>query len=221
MSSRWKSEWKSERSLFALNRRVHSATRTFSGPLISLLTRLRFFMSFDPSRLQCACGMRRWVIAAQVNALGEWIIGIYLHEFINNEREISIPHEAAECSISSSLLVNELLHHDNDVKEVVASEPRVTWYKSTNQKIRIRTVYESWIINKPSKLVVYCLINNEFVLFDINNQAQVSVNLSNSCFQRALEIFWHGTRFYINSAPESNRLFGGNEFIRWHSSISS
>ena len=26
----------------------------------------------------------------QVNALGEWIIGIYLHEFTNNEREISI-----------------------------------------------------------------------------------------------------------------------------------
>ena len=31
----------------------------------------------------------------QVNALSEWIIGIYLHEFTNNEREISIPHEAA------------------------------------------------------------------------------------------------------------------------------
>ena len=25
-----------------------------------------------------------------VNALSEWIIGIYLHEFTNNEREISI-----------------------------------------------------------------------------------------------------------------------------------
>ena len=32
---------------------------------------------------------------------------------------------------------------DNDVKEVVASKPSVTWYKSTNQKIGIRTVYES------------------------------------------------------------------------------
>ena len=35
----------------------------------------------------------------QVNALSEWIIEIYLHEFTNNEREISIPHEAAECGI--------------------------------------------------------------------------------------------------------------------------
>ena len=35
----------------------------------------------------------------QVNALGEWINGIYLHEFTNNEREISILHEAAECGI--------------------------------------------------------------------------------------------------------------------------
>ena len=37
----------------------------------------------------------------QVNALGEWIIGIYLHEFTNNEQEISIPHEAAECGIEN------------------------------------------------------------------------------------------------------------------------
>ena len=43
----------------------------------------------------------------QVNALSEWIIGIYLHEFTNNEREISIPHEAGYQKISSSLLVNE------------------------------------------------------------------------------------------------------------------
>ena len=37
----------------------------------------------------------------QVNALGEWIIGIYLHEFTNNEQEISIPHEVAECAIEN------------------------------------------------------------------------------------------------------------------------
>ena len=30
----------------------------------------------------------------QINALNKWIIGVYLHEFTNNEREISIPHEA-------------------------------------------------------------------------------------------------------------------------------
>ena len=38
------------------------------------------------------------------------LIGIYLHEFTNNEREISIPHEAypsVVLKISSSLLVNE------------------------------------------------------------------------------------------------------------------
>ena len=46
----------------------------------------------------------------KVNALSEWIIGIYLHEFTNNEREISVPHEAlpnAVLKVSSSLLVNE------------------------------------------------------------------------------------------------------------------
>ena len=44
----------------------------------------------------------------QVNALSEWIIGIYLHEFTNNEREISIPHEAASCGIENfELIVSE------------------------------------------------------------------------------------------------------------------
>ena len=32
----------------------------------------------------------------QVNALSEWIIGIYLHEFANKEREMSKPHKTAE-----------------------------------------------------------------------------------------------------------------------------
>ena len=36
-----------------------------------------------------------------------------------------------------------LLHHDNDVKVVVSSQPSITWYKSANQKIGIRSVYES------------------------------------------------------------------------------
>ena len=35
------------------------------------------------------------------------------------------------------------LHHDNDVKEVVSSQPSITWHKSANQKIGIPTVYES------------------------------------------------------------------------------
>ena len=45
--------------------------------------------------------MTRIVVDLQVNALGEWIIGIYLHELTNNEREISIPHKAAECGIEN------------------------------------------------------------------------------------------------------------------------
>ena len=51
---------------------------------------------------------------------------------------------------NSSKLCNDSavlnLHHDNEVKEVVSSQPSITWYKSANQKIGIRTVYESWII---------------------------------------------------------------------------
>ena len=79
------------------------------------------------------------MVYLQVNALSERIIRIYLHEFTNNERENSIPHEAAECGIENfEFIVSELVqvNPDNSLAECV------TWYKSTNQKIRIRTVYE-------------------------------------------------------------------------------
>ena len=39
------------------------------------------------------------------------------------------------------------------------------------------------------------LFNNEFVLFCINNQAQLSVHLLNSYFERVLVTFWRCTRF--------------------------
>ena len=47
--------------------------------------------------------MTRWstVHYLQVNVLREWIIGIYLHKFTNNEQEISIPHEDAERGIEN------------------------------------------------------------------------------------------------------------------------
>ena len=44
----------------------------------------------------------------------------------------------------------------------------------------------------------------------INNQAQVSVHLSNSCFEGFWRLFDAVRGFYINSGPESNRLFGSN-----------
>ena len=49
------------------------------------------------------------MIYLQVDALSEWTIGVYPHEFTNNEREISKPQEAlpsAVLKISSSLFVN-------------------------------------------------------------------------------------------------------------------
>ena len=55
------------------------------------------------------------IISLQVNALSEWIIGIYLHEFTNNQREISIPHEAAECGIENfEFIVSELVQVNPD-----------------------------------------------------------------------------------------------------------
>ena len=51
----------------------------------------------------------------QVNALSERIIRIYLHEFSNNERENSIPHEAAECGIENfEFIVSERVQVNPD-----------------------------------------------------------------------------------------------------------
>ena len=54
-------------------------------------------------------------IYLQVNALSERIIRIYLHEFTNNERENSIPHEAAECGIENfEFIVSERVQVNPD-----------------------------------------------------------------------------------------------------------
>ena len=44
------------------------------------------------------------MVYLQVNALSEWIIGIYLHEFTNTEREISIPQEVAQRPCQSHIM---------------------------------------------------------------------------------------------------------------------
>ena len=49
------------------------------------------------------------MVYLQVNALSEWIVGIYLHVFTNSEREISIPHEAAKCGTCSKIADFELI----------------------------------------------------------------------------------------------------------------
>ena len=51
----------------------------------------------------------------QVKTLGKWIIGLYLHEFANNELEISIPHEALECCTENfEFIVSELVQVNSD-----------------------------------------------------------------------------------------------------------
>ena len=50
-----------------------------------------------------------------------------------------------------------LLHHDNDVKMVVSSQPSVMWHKSTNQKIGIRTVYEKGLFYSISAFILRAL----------------------------------------------------------------
>ena len=56
-----------------------------------------------------------FMVYLQLNALSEWIIGIYLHKFTNNEREISILHEASECGIENfEFIVSEWVQLNPD-----------------------------------------------------------------------------------------------------------
>ena len=62
----------------------------------------------------CLCLKKTWFLSShshlQVNALGEWIVGIYLHEFTNNEQEIS-----AECGIENfEFIVSERVQVNPD-----------------------------------------------------------------------------------------------------------
>ena len=58
----------------------------------------------------------------QVNALSEEIIGIYLHEFTNNEREIWTPQEAAECGIEDfELILGERVQVNSDNSREVSA----------------------------------------------------------------------------------------------------
>ena len=62
------------------------------------------------------------MVYLQVNALGEWIIGIYLHKFTNNEWEISIPHEAAECGIENfEFIVSERVQVNPDNSQAMSA----------------------------------------------------------------------------------------------------
>ena len=58
----------------------------------------------------------------QVNALSEWIIWIHLHKFTNNERDISIPHEATECGIENfEFIVGERVQINPDDSRVMSA----------------------------------------------------------------------------------------------------
>ena len=55
-------------------------------------------------------------------------MGIYLHEFTNNEREISIPHEAASCGIENfEFIVSERVQVNPDNSRAMSA---LTFYYS-------------------------------------------------------------------------------------------
>ena len=86
-----------------------------------------------------------------------------------------LTHSASElsgftCTSSLTEFTPRLLHYDNDVKEVVSSRPSVTLYKSTNKKIGIRTVYESWIIIHLISLLTGKYEPNKLTLLPITAQ---------------------------------------------------
>ena len=67
----------------------------------------------------------------QVNAVSEWIIGIYLHVFTNNELEISIPHKAAECGIETfEFIVSEGVQVNPDNSRAISVQIEYTANKN-------------------------------------------------------------------------------------------
>ena len=84
----------------------------------------------------------------QVNALGEWIIGIYLHEFTNNEREISIPHEAAECGIENfEFIVSERVQVNSDNSRATSALTFLLFNLNTLHKETLH--WNNYILGKP------------------------------------------------------------------------
>ena len=94
----------------------------------------------------------------QVNPDNSWTMSMltfYYSNWMHCKQKLS--NFESEAMVSWQCCIEftpRLLHHDNDIKEVVSSQPTVMWYKSTNQKIRIRTVYEIWIINRITWLYI-------------------------------------------------------------------
>ena len=75
------------------------------------------------------------MVYLRVNALSEWIIGTYLHELTNNEREISIPHEAAECGVENfELIVRERVQVNPDNSRAMSAFIFLLFKLNTLQK---------------------------------------------------------------------------------------
>ena len=91
----------------------------------------------------------------QVNALSEWIIGIYLHEFTNNEREISIPHEGAECGIENfEFIVSERAQVNPDNSRAMSALTFLLFKLNTLQK----KIIKLWVSRSHGAMTVACWI---------------------------------------------------------------
>ena len=94
----------------------------------------------------------------QVNALSEWIIGIYLHEFTNNEREISIPHSAASCGIEKfEFIVSELVQVNPNNSRAMSALTFLLFKLNTLQT-KIVKLWDSR--SHGVTTVVYCIYTN-------------------------------------------------------------
>ena len=91
------------------------------------------------------------MVYLQVNVLSEWVIGIYLQEFTNNERVISIPHEAAECGIENfEFIVSERVQVNPDNSRTV-SALTFLWFKLNTLQTKI---VKLWVSRSHSVITV-------------------------------------------------------------------
>ena len=78
-----------------------------------------------------------------VTSLSECIIGIYLHEFTNNEREISIPHEDAVCGIENLEFIVSEWEQENPGKSRTMSALAFLLFKSNTLQTKIVKLWVS------------------------------------------------------------------------------
>ena len=121
----------------------------------------------------------------QVNALSQWIIGIYLHEFTNNEREIFIVSERMQLNPDNSRTMSVLTF--------------LLFKLNTLQT----EIVKLWVSRSHGVMtVVYCLVITQCHVVQINqseNRNPYSVWNLNNNLDYTIHCIWNISMWFTRS----------------------